>query len=113
MLIVFTIEFNLFLPSVLGSRHCTVLAHILKKVTQPAGLASPNSGTSTGQGSVTPLLPFSSLVVLFLWFHRTMKRDKKTIVVRLNKLLRGQPSVESIIHVIARVFQRAPEKSQK
>ena len=72
-----------FCCPVLGSRHCTCAYTVLQKVTQPAGLASPNSGTSTalyGRGQLGSIcvkkwrsLPFSSLVVLSLWFSTSQR----------------------------------------
>ena len=47
MLIVFTIKLNLLLLCFGLSGLGIVLAHILQKVTQPAGLASLNPGTGT------------------------------------------------------------------
>ena len=39
-----SLEYRTFCCPVLGSRHCTVLVHILKQLTPPASLASLNSG---------------------------------------------------------------------
>jgi hypothetical protein len=46
-------------------------------------------------------------------FQKKMRKDKLSVLDRLRQLLKNQPNLESVAHVVDRVFQRAPQKSQR